>query len=127
MRRGHDHHTTALVESPQAPGLGDGFDAARSHARIASFRPERIEVDVEASGPALLVLAEAWYPGWEATVSGQPAVVEPANAWMRAVRVPAGHSRVMLTYRSTYLLPGAGLSAAALLALALAALRARRG
>jgi uncharacterized membrane protein YfhO len=38
----------------------------------------------------------------------------PANAWMRAVPVPAGTSQVEITFHSTYLLPGALISLATL-------------
>jgi len=51
-------------------------------------------------------------------VNGAPAPCIPANAWMRAVAVPAGRSGVLLTFRSTYLAAGAATS---LLALALIA------
>jgi uncharacterized membrane protein YfhO len=77
---------------------------------ITSFDPERVVLETDASAPALLVLAEAWYPGWSATVDGSPAAVVPANAWMRAVSVPAGRHQVELRFRSRWLLPGALLS-----------------
>ena len=68
--------------------------SSSSLAVITSFEPEHVVLEVEASAPALLVLAEAWYPGWRATVDGDPAAVYPANGWMRAVPVPVGRHRV---------------------------------
>jgi len=61
---------------------------------------------VEAKTNALLVLAEAWYPGWRAKIDGQPAACVPANTWMRGVPVPAGRHEVRLYFRQDYLLPG---------------------
>ena len=52
--------------------------------------------------PAILVLAEAWYPGWEAEVNGQPVRSFPVNGWMRGVVVPAGQTEVVWRYRSRW-------------------------
>ena len=112
MRAGHDFHAVALVERPLAlPEQGAPFDG---RATLTRFEAERISIIVESAAPALLVLAEPWYPGWEARVNGLPAACVPANAWMRAVLVPSGRSQVEMTFHSTYLLPGVSISLAAL-------------
>jgi hypothetical protein len=123
MREGHDFHNVALVERPvtlpaQAPPL-------EGRATITHFSPERISMAVESTTSALLVLAEPWFPGWSARVNGLPAPCIPANAWMRAVPVPAGASQVVLTFHSTYLVPGAVISLAALTILLLMLFRRR--
>ena len=82
-------------------------------ARITSFRAEQIEIDTSTSRRSVLVLAEAWYPGWSATVNDAPAVCHAVNGWMRGVLVPPGRSRVVLKYRSRWLGIGAALSTAA--------------
>jgi hypothetical protein len=111
MRVGHDFHKVALVE--QAIAL-PGHAVSDGRATITRFEPERISIAVESPSPALLVLAEPWYPGWEARVNHSAAPCVPANAWMRAVPVPAGTSQVEITFHSTYLLPGALISLATL-------------
>lgn len=55
---------------------------------------------------------------WTARVNGAPALCLPANVWMRAVPVSAGGSEVVLTFRSTYLLPCTAISLAALAVIA---------
>lgn len=109
LAAGHDPRQEALVEEP-VPGLPEGGKVPSEEdvgtAEIRSFAPEHVVVAVEAEGPRLLVLAEAYYPGWSASVDGQPARCLPANAWMRAVAVPAGPHEVTFTYRSRWLLPG---------------------
>jgi hypothetical protein len=113
MRSGHDFHRVALVEQPLA--LPDPIPLPQDgRATITRFEAERIAMAVESPAPALLVLAEPWYPGWTARVNGTSALCIPANAWMRAVLVPAGTSQVELTFHSTYLVPGAAISLAAL-------------
>jgi hypothetical protein len=112
MRQGHDFHATALMEQPVDLPATPAPQAGR--ATIARFEPERIAVEAESPTPALLVLAEPWFPGWSARVNGTPAPCLPANAWMRAVPVPAGKSEVVLTFESRYLAGGVCLSLAAL-------------
>jgi hypothetical protein len=106
-----------LLEAPATGPVVAAGDAGRSEAVIDAFHRNSIELHVHSSIPALLVVAEAWYPGWRATVNGVPAEVLPANVWMRAVRVPAGESRVRLYYVEPSLALGAAISLGALLVL----------
>jgi hypothetical protein len=112
-----DPTKTALLEAPATGPLPVAKDAGHGRAVIESFRRNSLELRVESSAPALLVVAEAWYPGWRATVNGRPAKVLPANVWMRAVQVPAGKSRVELYYVEPTLARGAAISLCALLLL----------
>lgn len=124
LRAGQDrHHATIVGPASQAPETSEPWPYAR--AEIVGFEPERVEIDVDSAAPGMLVVAEAWYPGWRAEVNGREAGCRPVNAWMRGVEVPAGRSRVVLTFRSSYLGYGAAISLAAL-AVSLAALRGIR-
>jgi hypothetical protein len=87
----------------------------RGMAQILWRRADALELEVEASAPAILVLVEAFSPGWRATVDGQPVEVLKANLLFRAVRVPGGRHRVGFTYRPPSVLRGAALSIAGLL------------
>jgi uncharacterized membrane protein YfhO len=91
---------------------------------IERFEPERIAVRTRADAAGILVLAEAWYPGWRARVGGAPAAVFPVNGWMRGVVVPAGEHEVVLSYGERALAAGLGVSLASAALLALLALRA---
>jgi hypothetical protein len=121
MRGGHDFHRVALVETP----LAEPLQGRGGAARIVSFEPERLRIEVEATGRSLLVVAEPWYPGWRAAVDGRPAPCLPANAWMRAVPVPPGRSRVEMTFHSNHLRTGAIVSLATLALLGVVLLRKR--
>jgi hypothetical protein len=117
MRAGHDFHHVALVEDPEAlldPSETTPTQNGEQGAAIVGFAPERIVIATTSTVPALLVLAEPWFPGWTARVNGVPAPCMPVNAWMRATPVPAGRSEVVMTFRSTYLLWGMLISLAAL-------------
>jgi hypothetical protein len=123
MRAGHDFHRVALVEDPVDLPETPAAATPPGSARITHYAAEALTVEVDSSAPALLLVAEAYYPGWQATVNGAPAACRPANAWMRSVPVPAGTSRVELRFRSRRLPAGAALS---IVGMALALLRVRR-
>jgi hypothetical protein len=94
--------------------------------RIAHYAPESVELEVDARQPAVLVLNDAFYEGWSATVDGQPAPILPANVAVRGVRVPAGPHRVSFSYRTPGLVLGAIISLGTLGLLGLAVLREQR-
>jgi hypothetical protein len=60
--------------------------------------PNRMGLRVRSGAPALLVLAENWYPAWTAEVDGTETPVLRANHSLRAVPVPAGESEVELFF-----------------------------
>lgn len=63
------------------------------------YEPERVVVTVNAPTAGWLLLSDAWYPGWKATVDGQSSTVKRADILFRAVAVPAGEHRVEWSYR----------------------------
>nr|HID13178.1 hypothetical protein [Anaerolineae bacterium] len=85
--------------------------------RIVSYKPESVEIEVEVAAPGYLVLTDAWYPGWEARVDGEPMPVYRADLLFRAVAVDAGRHRVVFTFRPVSLLIGAAVSLAGLVVL----------
>ncbi|MBN1427626.1 MAG: YfhO family protein [Anaerolineae bacterium] len=49
------------------------------------YKANQIELTVMVDTPAYLVLGEVYYPGWQATVDGQPASIYRANSTFRAI------------------------------------------
>jgi len=121
--RSPDLRQVALVEEDVPSLPANPVQGFQGSARVSRFAPEMITVQVEATHPALLILGEAYYPGWTAQVGGREIPCLPANAWMRAVPIPAGKQVVTFRYHSTWLVPGTLLS---ILSLALALLVLRR-
>ncbi|OJH41550.1 YfhO family protein [Cystobacter ferrugineus] len=107
-----------LSEAPAEAPLGE-VSAAR-------FEPERIAVEVDARGGEVLVLNDAFYAGWTASVDGTPTPILPANGAVRAIAVPPGAHRIVFSYRTPGLVAGAWVSVLTLLVLLGAGLVARR-
>ncbi len=118
-----DHRREVLLEEP--PGIPLPPDGASevSLARIARYQPDEIQVLVETSENAVLLLSEVWYPAWVARVDGERRRVLRANGCLRAVPVESGRHMVLLRYESEAFRRGlaislgtAGLTLVALLA-----------
>jgi uncharacterized membrane protein YfhO len=82
-------------------------------------------VGVRAAGRALLVLDDAFAPGWSASVDGAAAEILPANYLARGVWVPAGAHQVVFEYRTPGLREGWAVLAAGVAVIAAWALRRR--
>lgn len=112
----------------RSPGIAlDGGAREEVSRRVSGDYGRAITVECAPTRPAVLVLAEPFYPGWSATVDGAPAEVLAADLALRAVALPAGHHTVELRYRSAAVDRGLLVAGAAWLGiLALALTRRRR-
>jgi uncharacterized membrane protein YfhO len=79
------------------------------------------------ASPAVLILADAFYPGWEATVDGLPAPLLRANLMFRGLALEPGRHEIVFSYRPAAWRLGVAVSlgALAVLAAAIAATYAR--
>ncbi|MFN2546242.1 MAG: hypothetical protein ABR567_02290 [Myxococcales bacterium] len=112
-----DPRTDVLLDRTlDVPGGGTGT------AAIVEARNDRVTIETSAAAPSTLVLADTWYPGWEAAVDGSPAVIARANVSQRAVAVPAGRHTVRFVFRSKPVRRGVWLTLAGLGLVALALL-----
>ena len=87
----------------------------RAEIVSANYSAHRIELEVIASDPAMVILSQAYYPAWRATVGESPAMLWRANLGFQALQVPTGHHRIILRYSDTLFLIGGWTSALALL------------
>lgn len=91
-----DPTLTALHLPPDAPPAQPRPPA---QVQIIRYEPTRVVLRVrENPTSGYLLLRDAHYPGWEATVNGQPAPVYRADVHFRAVFVPAGDAEVAFTF-----------------------------
>jgi hypothetical protein len=92
--------------------------------RIVEFGPENVHLEAEVTQPALLVLADAFYPGWSASVDGTPVPILRANLMFRAVALAPGRHNVSFTYKPSTWRWGVAISSAMLALLVLGVLAA---
>jgi hypothetical protein len=65
---------------------------------IVNRRPSDITFQIQLDGPARTELSELMYPGWTATIDGQPASAESHSGFGRIVEVPGGTHLIRWTY-----------------------------
>lgn len=67
--------------------------------RIAVYEPERVLMYTRGADPAIVVLTDAHYPGWNARLDGRPVPLLRANLNFRAVAVPPGKHEIEMRYK----------------------------
>ncbi|MGE5569817.1 MAG: hypothetical protein ACM3S5_12335 [Rhodospirillales bacterium] len=116
---------TAIVEAPSEP-FGELSAEPSTGINVIDYAPSRLILETHTAAPSFLVVTEAWYPGWEATIDGQPARLYITDVAFRGLRVPAGDHRIEMRFVPRILFWSGGISIAALLAMVLVLARSRR-
>ncbi|MBI2975533.1 MAG: YfhO family protein [Chloroflexi bacterium] len=108
---GFDPFATAYVSAAVAAAPGGPGESVTAQ----SDAPGHLQLRVNTAAPGLLVISEAYFPGWQARVNGAAASVLRADGALLAVAVGPGESLVALDYRPPVLLLGGAVSITALL------------
>jgi hypothetical protein len=93
--------------------------ARRADAKIifTDIQAQRLNAEVEAASPSLLVVAQSFYTPWHAYVDGARVKLWEANGAFQALEIPAGRHEVMLIYEDEMFEVGAVISLTTLAAL----------
>ena len=67
-------------------------------ARVTTYKLHDVEVEVNARRPAVLRLADLYYPDWKVTVDGKPEKLLRANFIMRAVALSPGEHQIVFHF-----------------------------
>jgi hypothetical protein len=86
-----------------------------AEAELLRDEPRRQVWQVTSSVPALLVVADTYYPGWRATIDGESAAIMRANLAFRAVLVPPGEHVIEFRYEPRSVRIGLWISSVSLL------------
>lgn len=65
---------------------------------LTKYEPNQLEYDVKSDKGGVVVFSEIYYPGWTATIDGQPASLGRVNYILRAMNVPSGQHKVVLSF-----------------------------
>lgn len=83
----------------QAPSINLPNDAPPAQpATVTHFAPETVTIDMQSDHNAVLSVAMVDYPGWQATLNGEPVAIRRAYGGLMALEVPAGTHTVQLHY-----------------------------
>ena len=94
-------------------------------AEMTCYEPERIEIGARLTRPGTLLIAEQYWPGWQARVKEEPdgqfrsVPIRRIAAALRAIDLPEGVWRVEMRYRPVSLRVGTAVTAAAFVLLIL--------
>jgi hypothetical protein len=106
FNRGFDPGSAALfaLEADVAETPDSGFvpPPSENTARVLAYEPGRVSLELAAPAGegSALVVSENYYPGWRATVDGQPAPVNRVDYTLLGVPLPAGGKRIDLVFDS---------------------------
>ena len=95
----------AVVENgPRLEREGSG------RIEVRWYSPNKVAFNVYADVPALLVLSDTHYPGWEGYVDGLPTPIYRTDAVFRGIEVPPGAHLVEMRFRPESFRIGLGLA-----------------
>ena len=123
-----DLRHTAVVAKDDFSFLRAGGEGT---VKMTAYTANEAKYEVNSEKGGLVVFSEVYYPGWTATIDGQPTEVGRANYVLRAINVPAGNHEVIFRFdpqsvRTTETIAYVALGVLALLIVAAIALHFRR-
>lgn len=95
-----DPRTTAILGAQPSVNLPDAAPDTFG-TTITSYHPEAVTIIAESPTDAILSIAQVDYPGWKATIDGQPTPILRAYGGLMALNFPAGTHTIELVYDPT--------------------------
>lgn len=87
---------------------------------LTKYEPNNMTYTVNSAKGGVVVFSEVYYPGWSATIDGQPAELGRVNYILRALNVKAGKHEVVLEFHPSSISTTETIAYVALVALLLA-------
>ena len=89
----------AVADAKFKAQLGEAVEQdTASVVTITSYEPNRLTYDVNSGKGGVLVFSEIFYPGWTATVDGEPVELGRVDYVLRAMNVKPGRHEVVLSF-----------------------------
>jgi hypothetical protein len=117
---GWDPRSEVVLSAPAASlPLAPGSErTAEAEVSILREGANRVIIGVTTPQDGFMVLTDTHYPGWQATVDGQPVEILSANHAFRAIELEAGEHMVVVEYAPLTFRLGGWITVAAVLLLA---------
>ena len=89
----------AVADAKFKAQLGEAVEQdTASIVTITAYEPNQVTYDVNSGKGGVVVFSEVYYPGWTATVDGEPAELGRVNYILRALNVKPGKHEVVLSF-----------------------------
>ena len=72
--------------------------ADTSVVKMTAYKPNNLTYEVKSSKGGVIVFSEIYYPGWSATVDGEPVELGRVDYILRALNVKPGNHKVVLDF-----------------------------
>lgn len=69
-----------------------------TRAKVTSYSPNKVVINVESTGTGLLFLSDAYFTGWKAFVNGREEKIYRADYTFRTVPINRGENKVVFVY-----------------------------
>ena len=94
------HEAVADKKFEAALGQAKANDST-TIVKLDKYEPNNLQYTVNSKNGGVVVFSEIYYPGWTATIDGQPAELGRVNYILRAVSVKPGKHTVVLDFHPT--------------------------
>jgi hypothetical protein len=106
--------------------LAEKDKAMEDRVQIRVYTAQRVEIEIDASSPGLLILGDTYFPGWQAEIDGKKVPVFRANYLLKGIAVDQGIHRIAFFYQPFSFYFGLGLTVLAGGVIAWCLMRKRR-
>ena len=90
----------AVADKKFRETLGEGIMQNEvSLVTLKNYEPNELTYEAASDKGGVVVFSEIYYPGWTATVDGEPATLGRVDYVLRALKVPAGKHQIILTFK----------------------------
>jgi hypothetical protein len=110
VSKAQDLSREVVLESELAQPIRPCDRSGEAQVKISRYAEEEVRLAVTTPCRGVLVLADSYYPGWQATIDGSPAPILRADFAFRALSVEPGKHDVVFRYRPRPFALGALLS-----------------
>jgi putative membrane protein len=94
------HEVVADKKFESVLGKAQSNDST-AKVKLVKYEPNNLQYTIDSKKGGVVVFAEIYYPGWTATIDGQPAELGRVNYILRALNVKAGKHTVVLDFHPT--------------------------
>ena len=92
----------AVADKKFEAALGQAkMNDSTATVKLDKYEPNNLQYIVNSKNGGVVVFSEIYYPGWTATIDGQPAELGRVNYILRAVSVKPGKHTVVLDFHPT--------------------------